>query len=326
MLAETFDQSFARTWSTDTVAAPERFAYWREAVCQALLCAADPERPAGRRFAARISAATFGGFGFAAFAASPHHIRRAAARKRAADAEPYLIGLQLSGETHYIHADGAFVARPGELSVLNTARPFHLAFPGEAARLIAIVPRASLRARAPWLERQAVTRVPARPLYAELAHSYLSAVARHGPALDAAGAGVLVDNLAELVALATAPETPAGALPREAARRVRRDALLAHVRRHLADPALAPAQAATALGLTTRTVHRLMEGSGTSFGRFVLEARLDACRRALGDPRQSQRSIAEIAFAWGFNELSHFTRAFKTRFGQTPGECRRGHR
>jgi AraC family transcriptional activator of tynA and feaB len=33
-------------------------------------------------------------------------------------------------------------------------------------------------------------------------------------------------------------------------------------------------------------------------------------------------NISEIAYAWGFNDLSHFNRAFRARFGMTPREWR----
>ncbi|MGH7005023.1 MAG: helix-turn-helix domain-containing protein, partial [Alphaproteobacteria bacterium] len=100
----------------------------------------------------------------------------------------------------------------------------------------------------------------------------------------------------------------------------RRDALRAHLARNLADPTLSPRGAADALGISVRLVHRLFEEMGTSFGRWVLERRLDACRRALDGP--APRAISDIAFAWGFNELSHFSRAFKARFGVAPRDFR----
>jgi AraC family transcriptional regulator, positive regulator of tynA and feaB len=53
-----------------------------------------------------------------------------------------------------------------------------------------------------------------------------------------------------------------------------------------------------------------------------LENRLEACRKALRD--QPGRSISEIAWGWGFNDLSHFTKSFRARFGLSPREWRRG--
>ena len=52
--------------------------------------------------------------------------------------------------------------------------------------------------------------------------------------------------------------------------------------------------------------------------------RLDGCRGDLA--RQSDRTISEIAFAWGFSSSAHFSRAFRKRFGVTPTAFRRGDR
>jgi AraC-like DNA-binding protein len=35
------------------------------------------------------------------------------------------------------------------------------------------------------------------------------------------------------------------------------------------------------------------------------------------------RMIGEIAFSWGFSDLSHFSRRFRDQFGMTPSEARR---
>jgi AraC-like DNA-binding protein len=33
--------------------------------------------------------------------------------------------------------------------------------------------------------------------------------------------------------------------------------------------------------------------------------------------------IGEIAFSWGFSDLSHFVRRFRAAYGMTPGDYRR---
>ena len=47
-------------------------------------------------------------------------------------------------------------------------------------------------------------------------------------------------------------------------------------------------------------------------------------RAALRDPRQRTRQISQIAYAWGFNDLSYFNRAFRRRFEVTPRDWRDG--
>jgi AraC-like DNA-binding protein len=76
-------------------------------------------------------------------------------------------------------------------------------------------------------------------------------------------------------------------------------------------------------GVTTRYVQMLFEESGTTFGEFVTERRLDLARSMLRSPRYAQWSIAGIAFEAGFGDLSHFNRRFRRHHGVTPSEFRR---
>jgi AraC-like DNA-binding protein len=56
--------------------------------------------------------------------------------------------------------------------------------------------------------------------------------------------------------------------------------------------------------------------------RYVWNRRLDRCRDDLKKPCASAQRVADIAFRWGFSDLSHFSRAFKARFGMSPRDCR----
>jgi AraC family transcriptional regulator, positive regulator of tynA and feaB len=56
----------------------------------------------------------------------------------------------------------------------------------------------------------------------------------------------------------------------------------------------------------------------------VLDNRLAACREALRDQNQRGLNISEIAYRWGFNDLSHFNKTFRAQFNQTPRDWRHG--
>jgi len=79
------------------------------------------------------------------------------------------------------------------------------------------------------------------------------------------------------------------------------------------------AEVAARLGLGTRTLQRRLSDGGKSYQELVAEARRRLARKLL---RQSDYSLAEIAFLTGFSEQSAFTRAFKRREGMTPGAFR----
>ena len=95
-----------------------------------------------------------------------------------------------------------------------------------------------------------------------------------------------------------------------------------HMRRCYPDPGLTAAKTAEASQISVRYLHKLMIGSGRSFREELTRLRLEACRSALIDPSRSGETIAEIAFAAGFGDLSQFNRHFRSAFGMTPSEAR----
>jgi AraC-like DNA-binding protein len=59
-----------------------------------------------------------------------------------------------------------------------------------------------------------------------------------------------------------------------------------------------------------------------NFNAFLHHYRVRDAQRALCDPSQRHRSVAEIAYEVGFASLGPFNRAFKEMTGQTPTEFR----
>jgi len=53
--------------------------------------------------------------------------------------------------------------------------------------------------------------------------------------------------------------------------------------------------------------------------RYVWQLRLARCHRNLTDPAMRDQSITELAMAAGFNDLSHFSRKYRNRYGCPPG-------
>lgn len=76
---------------------------------------------------------------------------------------------------------------------------------------------------------------------------------------------------------------------------------------------------ASELNVGSRTLQRRLSDNGSSFQSVVDLARKDLAKRLL---RETQYSLAEIAFLTGFAEQSGFTRAFKRWAGQTPRSYR----
>lgn len=85
-------------------------------------------------------------------------------------------------------------------------------------------------------------------------------------------------------------------------------------------PNLSPGAVARELGISLRQVHILFEPTGLSFSRTLTAMRIrSACRLLQTMPA---RSVADIAFASGFDSLATFYRAFRDCSGMTPTDMR----
>lgn len=89
----------------------------------------------------------------------------------------------------------------------------------------------------------------------------------------------------------------------------------------LGDPKLDAQTVADAAGVSVRYANDILADHDTSIMRLIQERRLARCRSALEDPNQSHRTVSEIAYGWGFFDMTHFARRFKKAYGILPSEC-----
>jgi AraC-like DNA-binding protein len=99
-------------------------------------------------------------------------------------------------------------------------------------------------------------------------------------------------------------------------------AMVTYCKQNLHRPDLSPQMVAAYCGISVRTLHVRFATLGQTFGKWLLETRLNACGKALRDPSRQTRTISEIAYSCGFNDLSHFSKTFRARFDMSPGEWR----
>jgi AraC family transcriptional regulator len=86
------------------------------------------------------------------------------------------------------------------------------------------------------------------------------------------------------------------------------------------DAALTPARLAREAGFALHHFHRVFRGmTGMSVGAYVRAARLERAARHL---RHTQRPITDLAFDAGYEAPESFSRAFRSRFGESPSDFR----
>jgi AraC family transcriptional activator of tynA and feaB len=313
-----------QVWATDKNRRKDAVAYWRERVRVATsgLFDISPQVEV-KPFAARATLCRSGAFSFmAAESTAPLPVVRS---RRAIDNAPidsFSVFLQLTGRTVSFRGEEHIELLAGDIGFCDTRQrlPFRAVYGAEDGGRCAIVtvPRSLIEQRAPWLRNR-----PHRKLAADARFS--DHLRRHMMELMAGPMGetatsLLTDSLCNLVALAAAEDFPSNRLEPE----LQMEALFAFCREHLHDAELSAQHAADHIGISVRTLHARFRQIDRTFGRWLLEQRLQGCRAALRDPRQRTRQISQIAYAWGFNDLSYFNRAFRRRFDVTPRDWRDG--
>lgn len=226
------------------------------------------------------------------------------------------LGAVLAEDAVTIEQLGACISLlPGEWSLYCPVRPSRLVAPSRVR--VVVLPRHSLGEGAAYLPSQLLDTFRNDQPINRLTYSVLSALCE-----DACG---MAPGCGHEVALA-AVHVLKSAIIERAGRRRSRDALLERIKDHvewrLRDPELTIGQVARALNCTARNVHRAFRAQGETLGRYVLRLRLERCRRDLMAPELAHQSVTEIAFSYGFNNLAHFSRAYKELFGQPPSLSR----
>ncbi|MFE3289666.1 helix-turn-helix domain-containing protein [Rhodococcus sp. NPDC059234] len=96
------------------------------------------------------------------------------------------------------------------------------------------------------------------------------------------------------------------------------------IEKNFADPALNVDRVAAGINVSTRYLHKLMEGEGLTVYGMIRGTRVRYGVELLSDPDHAGLSIGQIARRSGFAGLSQFGRAVREVTGWTPREIRRG--
>jgi AraC-like DNA-binding protein len=165
-------------------------------------------------------------------------------------------------------------------------------------------------------------RVPAASPLGSLLGAAFDAATEQVPLLPPDLDDAVLQNLCGLVALACGASEEGRWSGRDSLRAARLEAAKRYLEKHLTEPALTAASTAAALGISVRHLHLLFEPTGSSFAQYITRRRLLRCRTALTSSTGTSRSVADIAFGWGFYSLATFYRAFEREFGLPPRAVR----
>ena len=303
----------------DTASEPahRRLSLWQDIVCDVFVqldCKSDLED-----FHGAVTQSKLGELSLTRVDASKQRVFRTPSRIARAKEDYILFAFGAKGVGGVTQDGRETVIRPGEFAFYDTTRPYELSFDADFSQNILQIPRKlALERLGPVEGLTATTFTADRPMH-RLAADFIICLSQVIEGIEPSVADRLAGQALDLVAIAIDQSEMRHTSTYHVAVLHR---LRSYIQARLHDPGLSLAGAAAALGISSRHVNNLLETQGESFGRYILARRLDECRRNLADPSLAHRQIAEIAYAWGFNDQSHFSRSFKNRFGVSPREFR----
>jgi AraC-like DNA-binding protein len=305
-------------WSTKPQRAGQPFGSWADDLAAAFV-RLEPRRIADQPFQGAISRVDAAPIKISLVTATRHTVLRLASHIAASTEDLCFVNLQLEGLGRTTQRGHQQTGAPGDLSIVDTTEPFEIANSHDFKLFCFAVPRRLLpnglldrpRLRLSATETgRALSRTLAG--YAELCLSGRQLAKT--TALAGAHAVELISHAPEILADMSMERMHVPVLL---------SMMLDHIDRHSDDPDLGAATLAAKFRCSERYVHRLFARTGRSVGEHVSEKRIVACTRELLNAGAARRTIAEIAFAAGFRDISHFNRLFKRCNGLAPREFRR---
>lgn len=305
--------------TTDGLSQVDRGEAWRDIVCK-MIHNVDVDSISPGNFEARISARRHADVSCAYFRSKAHRVLGAAERFSNAGGSGYLLSWQLEGHARVVQDDTEVLLKPGGVAIVDGRRSMQVTFPDDVCRIVAKLPARAVERRLPGLLRShALAFVPTGPL-ASVLFSYLRELSDENSSVQGAEMDLLVENICNLLEITA---TRAG-LSHCNSKELRRQALVRYLRREAWRPNLSLDDVAGHLNVSPRLAQKILHDIGTSFTEFVLEERLQNAAQELLQTPDSR--ISDVAYRSGFNDISHFNRLFRRRFGTTPSDyCRQRH-
>ncbi len=236
------------------------------------------------------------------------------------DRETLAVQLVTSGREHFTLDGIQVVLGPGDVLIWNSVRPMDFEIVERLEKFSVLMPLDRLRDWLPKSWHSIERALPTGTTGANLLSSFIKSMSleclsgnlRHGAALTEALIGIIIGAL----------DAESSVLEQSTLRDARLFRVKQYIDAHLDDPELSPTLIAQANCISVRYLHSLFEPQGTTVFQYVIKERLLHCRRDLSNPLMSRRTITDIAFSWGFQSSTHFSRRFRDEFGMSPVDCR----
>jgi len=238
---------------------------------------------------------------------------------RADSIDHYAAVINLSGQSTFTAGDRAVVVNAGDIVLMDKAKPATINVDGAGTvRWLAVqVPRQTLKAHLGFEPRSGVLAEGNRPVSRAFVRLVCESFKECENAQEGSESHLRTAVYAMLGAL-FANSAPSADDAHTHGLFLR---ICEIIRNSYTDPHIGPREVAVAGKISQRYLQMLFASRGLTCTQFMLSLRLDHARRLI-DERQrldTGQPLSLLAYASGFRDYNYFARAFRERFGRSPG-------
>jgi len=220
---------------------------------------------------------------------------------------------QLEGEAVMAQQDRQTVLQAGDMTLIDAALPCSFWWQDKSTQISLMLPRQLLDSPSrPQGAQRLLSSQPLVQMCHRLLQESMQSCSLTGAESDAA--------LAALVCLLRPLVQQQTALPTRRERLFQK--VLGFIDENIQAEQLRPEWIARENGMSLRSLYRMFADQGLVVAQFIKHRRLDLCAQQLRLATTDEK-LASIGYDWGFTDQSHFSTAFKQRFGMSPGEYRK---
>lgn len=303
-------------YDTNDVPLRERFAFWRESVCDSyvkLACESDNRK----QFSGSIEVAHCSTLSISRVSGLAHRVER---RKRdigASNDAYFLLSLQTARSAIVSQSGNSTVLNPGDMALYSSTDPYILQLSDNFSQCVVQLPATKLMDRLPHAHLLTARNINGQSGLGRLVRQNILAFSEHITSPDPVIQSLVQETLIDLIATGLASQ---GAQKMELAMPEQQVMLRAkaYITSHLSDPDLDRNRVASQVGLSVRRLNEIFAKQNQSVGTLIRSMRLDAAAADLKDRRFNHQSISDIAFRFGFSSPQHFSTAFRSVFNCSP--------
>jgi AraC family transcriptional regulator, positive regulator of tynA and feaB len=267
---------------------------------------------------AKLECALFRDVGIFRLTGSGYHVERTPGLITSSALGFVKVALQLSGSTKFLQGSRQVVLSSGEWTIFDNSRPYQSSNPGPVQLIVLTLPVHRLRSHRFDLDKMMLLKFSNIAGMSRLTYGLIESVFDQFEALGKKHYADLADVICHMLHMNLLEENDK--LPLHSSREYLNEKFKRYILHNLRNPDLNVDRIAEDLGCSRRYLYKAFEDEPVSISEYVWNLRLDRCRMEL--ETESDRSITEIAFEFGFSSSSHFCTQFKARFGMSPREYR----